>query len=387
MSRNCIKTDSAPTQSQCVVATLKTLPLPLSPPLASRSSITRVLHISPRLAKVPNREPAMEPPIDPYLTEPDLTVLHNLLHDSEAASAVEGKEQKSTQCLTNHDDKSTVDKLASFKNEPVVFCTWDYKDLPLGKGLTGSLLKDYIAWAQTVVRHPVDVIFLTHILLYMCTSVPSAIYLFYRFSWAHGPLHFIMQAYYAGSFTLMLHNCIHQNGLLSRQYALLDRIWPYVLEPLMGHTWDSYYYHHVKHHHVENNGPDDLSSTIRYQRDELSHFLMYVGRFLAFVWLELPLYFFRKRKPTLAVKAALSEFTSYAFLYTMARYDFRATLFVFILPFCMMRIGLMVGNYGQHALVDDVDPKSDFRSSITLIDVPVRSPCSTLSSRSQILNP
>ena len=32
---------------------------------------------------------------------------------------------------------------------------------------------------------------------------------------------------------------------------------------------------------------------------------------------------------------------------------------------------MMVGNWGQHALVDEVEPDSDFRSSITLIDVPV----------------
>ena len=313
--------------------------------------------------------------IDPFLTEPDLTVLHNLLHDVKLAPIVEGQQQNSPQGLlrdpSQYDDKSTVDKLVTFKDDPVVFCSWDYKDLPLSKGLLGVFIRSYIAWAQTVVRYPVDVVFVTHLLLYFTTSVPSALFLYYRFSWTHGVLHLLMQGYYLGSFTLMLHNCIHQNGLMSSRYALFDRIWPYVLEPLMGHTWDSYYYHHVKHHHVESNGPDDLSSTIRYQRDELSHFLMYVGRFLALIWLELPLYFFRKRKTILGIKSALSEYCSYAFIYAMARYNFRASLFVLILPFCFMRIGLMVGNFGQHALVDDVDPKSDFRSSITLIDVPV----------------
>ena len=36
----------------------------------------------------------------------------------------------------------------------------------------------------------------------------------------------------------MLHNHIHNNGVLARKYARLDRIWLYVLQPLMGHTWD-----------------------------------------------------------------------------------------------------------------------------------------------------
>lgn len=70
---------------------------------------------------------------------------------------------------------------------------------------------------------------------------------------------------------------------------------------------DSYYYHHVKHHHVENNGPEDLSSTIRYQRDELWNCDLYVGRFVAFVWIELPLYFMKRRKNALALKVAVAS--------------------------------------------------------------------------------
>ena len=36
-------------------------------------------------------------------------------------------------------------------------------------------------------------------------------------------------------------------------------------------------------HHVENNLPDDLSSTMRYQRDSFLHFLVYFGRFFFFI--------------------------------------------------------------------------------------------------------
>ena len=169
----------------------------------------------------------------------------------------------------------------------------------------------------------------------------------------------------------MLHNHIHNNGILAKKYAWFDKSFPYILEPLMGHTWDSYYYHHVKHHHVESNGPDDLSSTVRYQRDELKDFLMYVGRFLGLIWIELPLYFLRTGKRTLAAKCFVSELTSYLTIFLLARSNFRPTLFVFLLPLLIMRIAMMIGNWGQHAFVDEVEPDSDFRSSITLIDVPV----------------
>ena len=96
-----------------------------------------------------------------------------------------------------------------------------------------------------------------------------------------------------------------------------------------------------------------------------------MARFLFFVWLELPLYFIRKGKPTLALKSGTMELVNYAFYYFVARMNFHASLFVFLIPFAQLRFALMIGNWGQHALVDELEPDSDFRSSITLIDVPV----------------
>lgn len=311
----------------------------------------------------------MDAPINPLLLKPDLVVLQNLLQDIRKSRGINC--QDPTNASEAHDEQSSMRALDEHHNETTVFTSWDLKDLPAGKGLKAHLLRKYIAWAQCIIRNPADVVFLTHIILYLSTSVPSAAFLYYHFTWAHAIFHSLLQLSYCGSFTLLLHNHIHNNGLFKKEYAWFDKTWPYVLEPLMGHTWDSYYYHHVKHHHVEGNGPEDLSSTIRYQRDELSHFLIYVGRFIAFIWIELPLYFLRKNKPGLAFKAASSEMAAYLFIYLAAHKNFYPTLFVLFIPLLLMRIGLMIGNYGQHALVDEVDPASDFRSSITLIDVPV----------------
>ena len=312
----------------------------------------------------------MTGPMNPQLLQADIVVLQNLFRDIEN-SASSGSNAAATGQFTGHDDRTAINALEAIHDETTVFTNWDMKDLPTGKGLTAELLRKYISWAQGIVRNPVDVVFLTHILLYLGTSVPSALFLFYRFTWVHGVFHVLMQLSYCGSFTLMHHNHIHNNGLLKKDYYLLDNGWPYVLGPLMGHTWNSYYYHHVKHHHVEGNGPEDLSTTIRLQRDELPDFLLYVGRFVMLAWIELPLYFVRKQKRTLALKSALGEWSSCFCVFALARISFYPTLFTLIIPLILMRIGLMVGNFGQHALVDDVDPASDFRSSITLIDVPV----------------
>jgi len=162
------------------------------------------------------------------------------------------------------------------------------------------------------------------------------------------------------------------NGVLSPKYAWFDQLFPYITDPLMGHTWNSYFYHHVKHHHVEGNGPNDLSSTVRFQRDELIDFLKYVGRFFVFIWFELPLYFLRKNKPIMAMKAGGWEVGNYIVIYLLAtRVKTAATVMTLVVPLVLLRIALMVGNWGQHAFVDEIEPDSDFRSSITLIDVPV----------------
>lgn len=253
-----------------------------------------------------------------------------------------------------------------------MFVMWDLRNIKLPKLVDEWLLQPYIRWARTVVRNPTDVVMLTHLLLYFSTSIPSAVYLFYRPSLLHGVLHWLMQSYYVGSYTLMMHQHIHMRGILSPGWSWLDHAFPYLTDPLFGHTWNSYFYHHVKHHHIEGNGPGDLSSTIRYQRDSIADFALYVGRFYLLIWVELPRYFISRKKYDLALKAAASEIGTFTCVFLLARFvSLQATLFTLILPIAILRVGLMVGNWGQHCFVDEIDPNSDFRSSITLIDVAV----------------
>ncbi|KZZ99108.1 fatty acid desaturase [Moelleriella libera RCEF 2490] len=258
----------------------------------------------------------------------------------------------------------------SAKFEPTIVLSVDDCSSLIPSALDRYVLQPYIRHARKIVRHETDVVMVSHLLIYFTTLVPSALFLFRHFTYVHAVCHFIMQMYYVGTYTLMQHQHIHQRGILSKKYGIFDAVFPYILDPLMGHTWNGYFYHHVKHHHVEGNGPDDLSSTIRYQRDSVIDFLHYVGRFYFLIWLDLPLYFLRKNRPALALRAAASEWATYTFYYCMTRLvGTKATLFVYILPFLMLRIGLMVGNWGQHAFVDQDEPDSDFRSSITVIDV------------------
>jgi hypothetical protein len=211
---------------------------------------------------------------------------------------------------------------------------------------------------------------LSHIILYLLTLVPSALYLFYRFTPTRVLLDWLLEIYSCGPFTPMLHNHIHNDGLLNHRYLWMDSSFPHVLGPLMGHTRNSYYYHRVKHHHVENNGSEDLPSTIRYQRYSLLDILVYLGRFLLLVWIELPVYFLARRKYDMASKSFLSEICSICCILCLSRYKFHATLVTLILPLVQTRIGMVVGNWGQHAFIDRSQPTSNYRTSIT-IDIQV----------------
>lgn len=308
--------------------------------------------------------------LDTCLTHTDLMVLRNLSQDIDSF-----KSNTQSKNLYYGDDIAIIKTLEALNSpshddfEPTVFLTWDIKEFKNNTLFYRYILHPYINHARKIVRVETDVVMLTHLLLYFATSIPSAIFLYYHFSWTHGFLHWFMQSYYAGAYSIMMHQHIHMGGILSKNYWWFDEIFPYIMDPLMGHSWNLYYYHHIKHHHVEGNGPDDLSSTIRYQRDSLVDFLFYAGRFIFFNWLDLPLYFLRKKKLVFAIKSALWEIAYCAGIYLLLTLvHWKATIFIFVLPVLELRAGIMIVNWAQHAFVDEFDPNSDLRSSITLID-------------------
>jgi hypothetical protein len=216
----------------------------------------------------------MERKINRTFTEPDIVVLKNLTQDykEEIRGSPGGPDGKplpeeierssDTKPGETEHDKQAITRLKACNDPknaefaPTVFTSWDDKDIPTF--LNYYIVKTYTRMAMKVVRHPTDVVFLTHIIQYLTLNLRSAVWLYYRFSYLHGIAHMAYAVWCVGSFTLMMHNHIHNVGVLAKNWAWLDMTFQYVLEPLMGHTWDSYYYHHVKHHHVESNGMSGL---------------------------------------------------------------------------------------------------------------------------------
>jgi hypothetical protein len=230
----------------------------------------------------------------------------------------------------------------------------------------------YIDWAQKLIRHPNDVHSLTHLLLYLATCILSAALLFNHFSWLQAVIHWQMQLSYTGPFTLIHHYQIRHQGFLAEKYASLEQLSMFFFQPIMGYTWHPYYYHHLKHLPLENNSPENFSLTSAYQGVAISNLVLSLIRSLLLVWIELPLHFLRSHRPILALKSLFWELSSYLLVALLAQCSFLPTLFVLILPFLQMRVGMTLCNRGQHSVTNDEDESSALESAISVRDVQVR---------------
>lgn len=213
--------------------------------------------------------------IDPQLTRADLLLLKNLLKDAATKQSSSDDDAplpeqngdlhrrrhdsaNSEDTDSDQDDQATIAALDAMNNpkhadfDPTVFIFWDMPNIKLPAVLDRYLFQPYVRWARSVVRVETDVVMLNHLILYATTSLPSALYLFYNFSWLHGILHWVMQTYYVGTYMLMMHQHIHMRGVLAKRnpWRLIDNFFPFVTDPLFGHTWNTYFYHHGKHFHL-----------------------------------------------------------------------------------------------------------------------------------------
>ena len=206
-------------------------------------------------------------------------------------------------------------------------------------------------------------------LFFLNLPVAALLYVPGVYRWWLGALYFVVSsALFLGPFILMLHNTSHR-PLFKREYRLLNLVVPWALGPFFGETPDSYFAHHVGMHHAENNLAGDLSSTLRFRRDSLPHFLRYFGRFFFLGWVELTRYHWSKRRFKMLRRFWMGELSFYALVAVLGWWNFYPTLWVFIVPYVFTRVMMMCGNWAQHAFVDLSMPESPYRNSITCVEL------------------
>lgn len=171
---------------------------------------------------------------------------------------------------------------------------------------------------------------------------------------AYFPYFYISQMYFKGRFGLMLH-CICHRKLFKKAYNWLFHYIIWFVCPFFGHTPETYFAHHMGMHHVENNMADDASSTLRYKRDSILDFLKYYLNFLFLGFRDTFMYFFSRKRKKFYMRLTAGEMSFFLFCIGMSFVNFKATLFIFIIPFLFARLVMMLGNWTQHAFVDPND--------------------------------
>ncbi len=201
--------------------------------------------------------------------------------------------------------------------------------------------------------------------------LPVGLAMYFTSGWMFGVLalaYFVINNFvFKGPFGLMLH-CTSHRKWFKAKYELLNNYLPWVIGPFFGQSPETYYSHHIHMHHAENNLPDDLSTTMFFQRDSIREWFRY---FWVFFWQgasDLVQYFWSRGRKKLSRKVAIGEGVFILMAIGLSFVDFWATFMVFILPFLLSRIIMMMGNWTQHSFIDPSDPGNPFLNSITCIN-------------------
>lgn len=188
---------------------------------------------------------------------------------------------------------------------------------------------------------------------------------FAAFSWWTVAAFWAFYLYFMGPCTLGMHNIAHRPMFKSRRW---DNWLIGLMGACFGHAPGTYPGHHLSMHHREENGPDDLSSTMDYQRDSVLHFGHYVGRFLGLGLVDLARYLFRNKRRAQFKEVLVGEFGWIALCIGLAFVHLEAALACFIVPTIATRFLLMAGNWAQHAFIDPDDWENPYRSITTFVN-------------------
>jgi hypothetical protein len=203
----------------------------------------------------------------------------------------------------------------------------------------------------------------------LVAAVGVALFFVHRVSvWYLAPFYFaLLFGAVLDRFTLMLHFTSHR-PLFNKRHRALNHVIPWVIGPFFGQTPNSYFAHHMGMHHREENLPDDLSSTMRFRRNRIDHWLRYYLRFMVFGLPELCLYFLKSKRYKLFGRVVVGEGSYWGLTLLGLWFVPVPTLVVFTIPLILIRTLMMMGNWTQHAFVCQERPEDPYRASITSIN-------------------
>jgi fatty acid desaturase len=223
--------------------------------------------------------------------------------------------------------------------------------------------------AEPAPTTPPDHVVLQKLFLRLLFTLPitgSVLLIWREAPWWLFVVHALLVAADFDRFTLLLHNLSHIPQAFG-PYRALGRGALAYLGLFFGQTPATYRAHHVGMHHREENGRDDLSTTLPYQRDSFVDFLRYFLTFIfGTIWL-LPSYFWKNDRKDWSMRAFWGEVSGLAIFAVCYAWNPPGALLVLALPFTLSRFLMMAGNWAQHAFVDPAAPQDPYRSILTVL--------------------
>ena len=229
-------------------------------------------------------------------------------------------------------------------------------------------------WCKRSLYEARDEVFvrLTLRMIVVMSLAMGGLFAFFRWApvpgWAQilgGGAYIALWAWLSAPVILMLHCTMHRPFI--RSPKVLDKAHPFVMSFYFGIP-AGYAEHHLGMHHVEDNMPEDLSSTMRYRRDSFLNFLVYFGRFFFLILVELTRYLLRHRRTKMARRAVLGDLAHQALVVVSLLVDWRFGLVAFAIPYFGVRLLMMIGNWGQHAFVNTARKNDGLSNAITCIN-------------------
>lgn len=226
------------------------------------------------------------------------------------------------------------------------------------------------AWTSKLVRDPRDVPFVWLTAAALLTLVPMGVLAYVpgvMSPWYALAYFAVLFVFFLDRYILMLH-CTSHRRLFVPKLGFLNHVIPVVLAPFMGQTPYTYFAHHMGMHHPENNLEDDLSSTMRFQRDSFVDFMRYFGTFFFAGIFQLTRYHWKRKQMKLFRMALFGELSWYLLVVGLGFVALVPTLVIFVVPFVLVRFLMMAGNWSQHAFIDARDTANPYKNSITSIN-------------------
>eukprot|EP01061_Rhynchopus_euleeides_P011451 TRINITY_DN21021_c5_g1_i1.p1 TRINITY_DN21021_c5_g1~~TRINITY_DN21021_c5_g1_i1.p1 ORF type:complete len:399 (+),score=163.81 TRINITY_DN21021_c5_g1_i1:236-1432(+) len=227
--------------------------------------------------------------------------------------------------------------------------------------------------AQAILVDPErDTLLVRHTLAWTLINLPLAMFILF---WMEettfnlsvfGLIHFFLWFTAMDTYVLGLHVVCHRRVFKGPLANVLYHYYSTILGPIFGETPETYYVHHIGMHHTYNNHFKDLSCTLQYRRDSFTHWLCYLGKFIA---MHYDLYkLFAGSNQKLVVRFFTGEIGWLLFVLYNAVSRPIPTLLVLVMPVLIMRCGMMAGNWGQHAFINPKEPTTNFGHSVNIID-------------------